>query len=59
MLEEKFLTIKDVTNKVGFKTSTIYKYIKENKFPKPVKFGKSSRWKLTDIDQWMQKVISA
>jgi predicted DNA-binding transcriptional regulator AlpA len=58
MLEEKFLTIKDVTDKVGFKTSTIYKYMKMGIFPKPVKFGKSSRWKLTDIEQWMKKIIS-
>jgi prophage regulatory protein len=53
---EKFLNIKDVTDKVGFKTSTIYKYMSEGKFPKPLKFGKSSRWKLSDIIKWMNEV---
>ncbi|GAX87031.1 prophage regulatory protein [Lebetimonas natsushimae] len=48
---KKLLTIKEVTKMVGFKTSTIYKFIKTKNFPKPVKIGKSSRWLLSDINQ--------
>lgn len=55
---EKLLTIREVTEIVGFKKSTIYKFMNEGKFPKQVKIGKSSRWKLSDIQEWMKEVIS-
>jgi len=57
MREERFLTIREVSHKVGFKTTTIYKYIKMGIFPKPVKIEKNSRWRLTEIEKWMQQVI--
>jgi prophage regulatory protein len=52
---EKFLTINEVTKIVGFKKSTIYKFIKNNGFPRPVKIGKSSRWLLSDINKWINQ----
>ena len=52
---EKLLTIKEVVSIVGFKTSTIYKFIKTKGFPKPVKIGKSSRWKLSDVNNWLKQ----
>ncbi len=53
---EKLLTLNDVVQIVGFKKSTIYKFIAENKFPRPVKFGKSSRWKESEIYDWINKL---
>ena len=50
---EKLLTIKEVISMVGFKQSTIYKFIKTKNFPKPVKIGRSSRWKLSDVKKWL------
>jgi prophage regulatory protein len=38
------LTLKELIMILKFKKSTIYKWIKEGKFPKPLKFGRSSRW---------------
>ena len=52
---EKLLTMKEVVSIVGFKTSTIYKFIKIKGFPKPVKIGKSSRWKLSDVNNWLKQ----
>jgi prophage regulatory protein len=52
---EKFLTINEVTKIVGFKKSTIYKFIKNNAFPRPIKIGKSSRWLLSDINNWINQ----
>jgi len=54
-LEERLLTISEVVKIVGFKKSTIYKFIKKGKFPKQVKIGKSSRWKLSDINKWLEQ----
>jgi len=50
---EKLLTIKEVTYIVGFKQSTIYKFIKTKAFPKPIKIGRASRWKQSDIQNWI------
>jgi prophage regulatory protein len=48
------LSIKEVTQIVGFKTSTIYKFIKTKNFPKPIKIGRSSRWKFSDVKKWIK-----
>ena len=55
-MEEKLLTINELINIVGFKKSTIYKFIKENKFPRPLKFGKSSRWAKSEINEWINNL---
>jgi len=57
-MEEKLLTVKEVSEIVGFKVSTLYKFIKTQEFPKPIKIGKSSRWKLTDIKKWLNHQIA-
>jgi len=57
-MEEKFLTVREVSEIVGFKISTIYKFIKTKDFPKPMKIVKSSRWKLTDIKKWLNHQIA-
>ena len=52
---DKLLSIKEVTNIIGFKTSTIYKFIKTKNFPRPIKIGRSSRWKLSDVNKWLEQ----
>ena len=53
----KLLTLRDVIQKTGFKKSTIYKFIKTKKFPKPIKIGSSSRWIEEEIDTWIKEQI--
>jgi len=56
-MEEKLLNIKEVCRIVGLKKSTIYLYIKQNKFPKSKKIGKRlSRWKLSEIRRWLEEL---
>jgi len=52
-MEEKLLTLKDVISIVGFQQSTIYKFMQTRNFPKPIKIGRSSRWKLSDVNNWL------
>jgi len=52
---DRLVTIKEVVNLVGFKTSTIYKFIKTRNFPEPIKIGRSSRWKLSDVNKWLEQ----
>jgi|GEM_PF-1263064 len=49
----KLLTIKEVSEIIGFNPDWIYKNIAANKFPKPEKIGRSSRWKSTTIQEWL------
>jgi len=53
----KLLTLKEVIEKTSFKKSTIYKFIKTKNFPSPVKFGHSSRWVESEIDNWIKQQI--
>ena len=32
-----------------------YKLIAENEFPKPIKLGRSSRWRKSEVEAWMQE----
>lgn len=57
--EERLLPIKDVEQKIGFKKSYIYKEIIAGNFPPPIKRGKSSRWKLSVINAWIEHGYSA
>jgi len=51
---ERLIDIKEVADITGLKRATIYKWIKESKFPKPLKLGeKASRWKLSSIMDWI------
>lgn len=51
----KMLRLKEVRERTGLGASTIYKYIQMDAFPRPRKLGpRISRWKSTDIDEWMQ-----
>jgi len=48
-----------VLNRTGIKKATLWLWIKEGKFPKPVKLGiKSVAWASNEIDAWIQDRIS-
>lgn len=35
-----------------------YKLIAENQFPKPIKLGRSSRWRKSEVEAWMQERVA-
>lgn len=54
----KLIRIKDVMDRTGLARSTIYKYISEGKFPKPIKLGsRAVAWVEAEIDGWIQASI--
>ncbi len=57
-MSNRLLKIGDVENAIGFKKSFIYKEIGNGTFPRPLKVGKSSRWKEADIQAWMENLES-
>lgn len=50
---ERLLTIDEVMSQISFKRSFIYESMQDNKFPKPVRIGRSIRWKQSDIQKWI------
>jgi len=47
------LKINDVTDSTTISRSTIYRLMKEGKFPPPIKIAKNSnRWRASDIENW-------
>ena len=52
--QEKLLRLKDVLKIIPVGRSTWYEGIKEGRFPKPIKLGRSSFWKLSDIQKLIE-----
>lgn len=55
----KLLTINDVIERVGFKKTKLYNWIKEDKFPKPISISdtRSVRWIESDVENWIMNQI--
>ncbi len=52
--QTKLIRLNEVIGRCGLKKSSIYKMIKEEKFPKPVKIGpRASAWNNMEITTWI------
>jgi predicted DNA-binding transcriptional regulator AlpA len=56
-MEDRFLTLKEVLNIVGCKTTTWYNLIKKGIAPKQIKpYGTNAvRWSQTEVLKWVEK----
>ena len=49
----QFLRLPSVCARYGLSRSTLYAWIKQERFPAPVKLGpRVSAWALADLEQW-------
>ena len=48
---EKFLTDKAVAERYSICRETVWRWSKIGRFPKPIKFGRSVRWRLSDLEK--------
>lgn len=55
--DERLININEVKRMTGFGTSFLYKAMKENRFPKPIKLHTSSRWVYSHVQDWIEKQI--
>ncbi len=54
MKNEELQRRKKVLARTGLSNSTLYYFIDEDNFPKPVKLGKRTvAWKKSEIDEWI------
>ncbi len=55
----RLIRLKEVQNRVGLGRSTIYRWMAEGSFPKPVRLGGHAvAWVLEDIDQWISQRVT-
>ncbi|WP_244125766.1 helix-turn-helix transcriptional regulator [Burkholderia gladioli] len=51
----KILRLIGVLDCVGVKKTTLYRWIRDGKFPAPVQLGaRSVGWRATDVQQWLE-----
>ena len=58
LLEDEFIDMKFITRLTGLSDKWFYKLIKDGLFPKPIKLGRCSRWKKSEVELWLQQRIA-
>jgi prophage regulatory protein len=54
MMEDRYVRIKELAVMLGIGRSTIYRLMKEDKFPKQIKLTeRTCVWRLSTIKQWV------
>lgn len=57
LIEDQFVDMAFMTRFTGLTDKWFYKLIQEGKFPRPVKFGRSSRWLRSELEAWVQERV--
>lgn len=57
LMNDKLVDMVFITTFSGLTDKWFYKLISEGKFPKPIKLGRSSRWKESEVKEWFLQRI--
>ncbi|HDS8823664.1 helix-turn-helix transcriptional regulator [Klebsiella quasipneumoniae] len=58
LLDDQLVDMRFITKLTGLTDKWFYKLIKDGLFPKPIKLGRCSRWKQSEIEGWLQQRIA-
>lgn len=58
LLNDKFVDMEFITELTGLTDKYFYKLIKDGRFPKQIKLGRSSRWLESEVEAWLQQRIT-
>lgn len=57
---DRLLRARDVSHMIGFCRGTIYKFMADRNFPKPIKIDNyAARWLESEVQAWIQDQITA
>lgn len=59
LLYDKMVDMVFITEFTGLSDKWFYKLIKDDKFPKPIKLGRSSRWLKSEVEAWLEEKIAS
>ena len=48
----QYLSDKSLAKRFSVCRTTIWRWCREGEFPKPIKFGGATRWRLAEIEAW-------
>ncbi len=57
LLSDKLVDMVFITTFTGLTDKWFYKLIKDGMFPRPIKLGRSSRWRKSEVRQWLTERI--
>ncbi len=49
-----WLTVKQLANRYGAHEATIWRWVREGRYPSPIKLGNLTRWSVSDVESWEQ-----
>ncbi len=53
-MSNRILRLPEVLARIGLKRSTVYQFVADGKFPKPVRLGlRSVGWRESDVEKWV------
>lgn len=53
LLDDQLVDMAFITNFTGMTDKWFYRLISENAFPAPIKLGRSSRWRRSQVEAWL------
>lgn len=58
MSENQFITLQDVMSRIRCSKSTVYRLVRQGRFPKPAKLGlRANRWSEHEVLFWMDERV--
>ncbi|EPG5002899.1 MULTISPECIES: helix-turn-helix transcriptional regulator [Enterobacteriaceae] len=56
--DDPLVDMKYMVSNSGLTNKFFYAQIKKGLFPSPIKLGRSSRWKLSEYEQWIEQRVN-
>ena len=50
------VNVRDVGRMLGISGRTVWKLLKNGQFPEPVRIGRSTRWRVSDVEEHIRKL---
>jgi predicted DNA-binding transcriptional regulator AlpA len=44
----------EVAHLIAISTRTLWRLVSTGQFPRPVQFGRSTRWRVADVEEWIK-----
>ena len=61
MVEKKFISPKEIQERYHVSPATLWRWVRDQKFPKPVKLGGTSKkaWVAEELEKWEELLIES
>lgn len=53
------IDVKEVATILSVSTRTVWRLVSSDQLPRPIRFGRNVRWRLADIERWIESEVRA